>query len=172
MYCKPPHSRRVCAPWWRVARRLLRRPRRRRHLRPRPHREVRVGAMRILRPHVELLSLPQMVLRSSDRGGKKNKARNNSEVRERCQAWLEGQRKNLWKQNRNQNPSRKKGTHNDLDRETRAAAWGKEGLLRKTCSALISDGPAEVSPEVVTVMGIRHPRARERKMKNSPGCGQ
>ena len=47
------------------------------------------------RAWLELLALPNMVLRAGFRGGKKNKRRNETDTRQRCQAWLDGHRVSL-----------------------------------------------------------------------------
>ena len=48
------------------------------------------------RAWLELLMLPKAALRTALRGGKKNRTKCESETKELCRAWLEGQRGALW----------------------------------------------------------------------------
>ena len=109
---------------------------------------------------IELLSLPQMVLRAPDRGGCKNKRREGADVRSRCRAWLEGERRSLWKPPR-KNSHANRAAQGDAQKEERACAWVKEGLLGKACSALCKEPPVDVSGEVLVKMRELHPAARD-----------
>jgi hypothetical protein len=97
----------------------------------------------------EWYMLAKAVLRSADRGGKKNgKMRAELETRDRARAWLEGKRGKLWEAPR----VRKKDTQGpeggardeESQQRARALELAKEGLLSKACSALISEPPVEV----------------------------
>jgi len=109
---------------------------------------------------IQLLSLPQMVLRAQERGGTKNKKRAAADVRSRCRSWLEGQRAKLWQPSRRSKPQ---GTTEltALQREERATAWVKEDLYQKACSALSQEPPVKVTAAVVAQMKDKHPPARD-----------
>lgn len=112
-----------------------------------------------LRAWTELLMLPKAVLRSAARGGKKNKKKLDSETKERCRAWLEGKRRELWE------PLGTRGSRPAVEytaeqREQRAFEYAKQGLLHKACAALANSPPVEVTETVVAEMRNKHPEER------------
>ena len=112
-----------------------------------------------LKAWIQLLSLPKMVLRASNRGGKKNKKKTDTFTRDRCNAWLEGRRSFLWKPER----SNRKFVDKKLDEpelEEKVSSLVQEMLYHKACSTLTNEPPVAVTPEVVSDMREKHPRAR------------
>ena len=82
--------------------------------------------------------LPKAVLRSSFRGGKKQKKSGDVETKLLCARWLEGQRQVLWNQGRVPRRATKKKSESDLTPEAmeRVADLVAQGQLQKACSLL------------------------------------
>ena len=112
-----------------------------------------------LRAWMELLMLPKAVLRSSNRGGRNNKKKLDGETKERCRAWIEGKRRELWEP-LGQRGSRPAVEYTAEQRERRAFELAKQGLLQKASAALANSPPVQVTDAVVAEMQDKHPAAR------------
>lgn len=109
---------------------------------------------------IQMLALPKMVLRAADRAGKKNKKRNDVDVKRSCEAWLEGQRGCLWLPPGTAD-GRKQSRESEQAKQERCEALAKESLYGKACSALAREPPVPISDEVRVDMCGKHPSPRE-----------
>ena len=115
---------------------------------------------------IQILSLPQMLLRAPARSGKKKKGRSDADAKRRCEEWLEGQRGKLWSSH---DAPRKRAPELDRQKEARCSALVKEGLFRKACGALVKDPPVAVTDEVLRDMAGKHPAARDADARRGAG---
>ena len=109
---------------------------------------------------IQMLALPKMVLRAADRAGKKNKKRNDVDVKRSCEAWLEGQRGSLWLPPGTAE-GRKQSRESEQAKQERCEALAKESLYGKACSALSREPPVPISDEVRVDMCGKHPSPRD-----------
>ena len=119
-----------------------------------------------VRAWTELLALPKMVLCAEIRGGRRHQRRAEAETKQRCQRWLEGQRRELWNPRAMRRPPN--ASPDDAAAEARAQEQRhertvellRETLLQKASSALVQAPPLIVDDHVVQEMRTKHPQAR------------
>ena len=90
-----------------------------------------------------------------------------TDVRDRCQAWLEGRRGGLWRISRS-GVKTHESVDNDRKRQTRASGLVMETLYQKACGALQQAPPVDVTPEVVNDMHNKHPFGE--RCRTQPAC--
>eukprot|EP00971_Amphidinium_carterae_P214150 4249900-Amphidinium_carterae.2 len=85
-----------------------------------------------------------------------------TETRQRCRRWLEGERSSLWGVHRlrRKTASTRESTDPFLQRLERVQALVKEGLYQKAAAALHPGSIAEMSDQLVAEMKAKHPDAR------------
>eukprot|EP00663_Eupelagonemidae_sp_cell21sb_P000220 gene220-2251_t len=113
----------------------------------------------------ELAMLPKAVLCAAPRAGKAHRQQAGTFTRLRCERWLAGERRTLW----DDIPPRARGVaHPQTDRDAasdhrqrhaRATELARDGLDSKACSALISSGLLNNTPEVLNALRSKHPTA-------------
>lgn len=105
---------------------------------------------------VHLLMLPQAVLCSPPRGGRKHQRAAAAFTLERLQRWNDGERASLWA-SRPQPPRSSARQLTDEQRQAFAINLAREGFDRKACAALLSQGLCEHSPATVAALQALHP---------------
>ena len=83
----------------------------------------------------EFLMLPQCVLCSPPRGGRKHHKATAAYTKDRLQRWLEGDRRGLW-EDRHRPPGGTPRTRSVEQKRELATALAREGFDRKACNAL------------------------------------
>ena len=106
----------------------------------------------------ELLMLPQSVLCAPPRIARRHKRAVAAYTLDRLNRWVEGERASLWASRPAARP------HSEASAEARldlALALGREGLDRKACSALLSQGLCAETPDNVQALRDLHPKQRQ-----------
>ncbi len=115
---------------------------------------------------LDLLTLPEAVLRASARGGRQHRFRIDAKAKRLCKDWLDGHRAQLWRQSKSLAAHRRGARRNSPEealtqREERAIRLIKEELLSKACGALADGKVAQVTPAIRREMNEKHPNARD-----------
>ena len=111
--------------------------------------------------------LPQSVLCAPPRGGRRHKRAVAAYTLDRLNRWVEGERASLWASRPAARP------HSEASAEARldlALALGREGLDRKACSALLSQGLCAETPDNVQALRDLHPPQRQPQWLTTSSC--
>ena len=104
----------------------------------------------------ELLMLPQSVLGTPPRGGRRHRKASAVYTQDRLQRWCQGKRQTLWDDRHipRQEPSRKLSAE---QRQELAVSLAREGFERKACNALLAEGLCPDSPATAAALRELHP---------------
>ena len=104
----------------------------------------------------ELLMLPQSVLETPLRGGRRHRKASAAYTQDCLQRWCQGERQTLWDDRHipRQGPSRKLSAE---QRQELAVALAREGFERKACNALLAEGLCPDSPATAAALRKLHP---------------
>jgi hypothetical protein len=102
--------------------------------------------------------LPKSVLRPHTRGGRGNRNAAEAQTKELCRRWLEGERATLWAETEERRPRR---STTDTDKAARCLELAADAQYSKSCAALTSEPPVDVTPAVVEQMRRKHPPSRQ-----------
>ena len=107
---------------------------------------------------VPLLMLPQCVLCSPPRGGRKHQRTAAAYTLDRLKRWNDGERASLW-DTRTAASHRPGRVLSDEQKRDFATSLAREGFDRKACAALLSQGLCDPSPSTVAALHSLHPIA-------------
>ena len=131
------------------------------------HALASVVAHRDERSWVDLLTMPALTLGGPARGGRHHAPRQAINVSRRCQDWLDGLRGLLWEPSSQSvsipgsdfrlYPTLSTPTHIS----NRVATLIQDGALRRACTALAQEPPAQATTSVIDELQVLHPRPRQ-----------